>query len=47
MSHWLLSDRDFQKTFILEEVGEEDEDPWAFVGNGDSGQFLVTSWDGE
>lgn len=37
----------FEKTFILDEVGEEDEEPWDFVGSGDSGQFLVTSWNGE
>lgn len=36
----------FEKTFILDEVGEEDEEPWDFVGSGDSGQFLVTSWNG-
>lgn len=39
--------RGFQETFILDEVGEEDEEPWDFVGSGDSGQLLVTSWNGE
>lgn len=36
-----------QKTFILDEVEEEDEESWDFVGSGDSGQFLVSSWNGE